>query len=1091
MRGREFLDKMELLDPELVQAAAVEPEKPARRQTAWDRLLGRPPAGELVDGGLENAAPRRNIGGWIAAALCLCAALLPVFLTHGASLFGVGSPSEGIKASKYAQYQDWYEGFEPEDYFKFNPAENQGKTGIYLVDGLNSGKISYVADDMQVIDPKDPDQLSFTRAVNNARTAPVRENQYLYAGATFQEDEATEARYLWETFDPDDGEYTWDSIYVVASAEKQSWDRFERYVGSSQSETVTIRDGVPIRATGRAGFEKALWFTKDGFWYKVYGDPDTTAQDLADVMDWIWTGEAGLSGLDKADGDVYTLQEYNKNLEDLISTLPIGEYIPTDPRWCSELTGVFLTNVNGSSLAARCYYGEGSKMINYWKVYMVNDMDPWPEFAREYNLGQLAGISQEQVRSRVIDSQIQVLSFQWGPYYVEAGYGQTGTKEDTAKELWKFIRYLQEEMDRPDGEQFEQAWDESFQPEDLFQHESSGVSSYAVGDYFSLYNSPEAVYLTDFMDGITPGTDGLTLLGELYYALPKSWEFLSSQGSFNKSGELQNLFVTWYLNDTSDIAFPNQSIALACGPGTQDFSALITEGRKSGMTVTDINGTKVYALGGKYEVKLLAFQNETGWYFLQGESGASLDNMAAALKYLLEKPIDFSLFTKEAGCTYDFLDIPAEEMEEKLGSCKLAEMIPKVEEFMPAIQGAVLTQRHGPEGTEDVQLSLSLAARSEPNKFIQDIDIFVDSDIRWLGGVSGEIEAVLPLSDLYGLSSKEEWRKYTQGRCGLAIYRSNMMVLELDGVYAALSLNAEATIDQISEHTMDQIMEVLENVASIEQEKEARVSLMHQTWRKAIEALDYKEPPLGELTLANHPYHDTEPIFDLAFPLSTEEVEDYLQDDLLTYATDNDGIMELAMFQFKWGDFYAYAPITPIRSSTTADEIAAILNRVRNTARPDTMGTIYTMGSSTVMTVNPALRDALPDLFQSTTQLGVPVDWPIPVEDAVNVWLEDFNSGLPIAEQCIHSILIEDVSKDRDAMLANVRYLVKPTPGTDWHSFTDHGIEAGEDGWVSIECPVKLEKRSVKTWKVTGTGAAEALLEDSDSALMSYWETNF
>ena len=32
MRGKEFLDKMELLDPELVQAAAMEPEKPTRRQ---------------------------------------------------------------------------------------------------------------------------------------------------------------------------------------------------------------------------------------------------------------------------------------------------------------------------------------------------------------------------------------------------------------------------------------------------------------------------------------------------------------------------------------------------------------------------------------------------------------------------------------------------------------------------------------------------------------------------------------------------------------------------------------------------------------------------------------------------------------------------------------------------------------------------------------------------------------------------------------------------------------------------------------------------------------------------------------------------
>ena len=46
MRGKEFLDKMELLDPELVQAAAMEPEKPTRRQAVIRFFTGSPPAGE-------------------------------------------------------------------------------------------------------------------------------------------------------------------------------------------------------------------------------------------------------------------------------------------------------------------------------------------------------------------------------------------------------------------------------------------------------------------------------------------------------------------------------------------------------------------------------------------------------------------------------------------------------------------------------------------------------------------------------------------------------------------------------------------------------------------------------------------------------------------------------------------------------------------------------------------------------------------------------------------------------------------------------------------------------------------------------------
>lgn len=1084
MRGREFLDKMELLDPELVQAAAMEPERLPRRQTVWDRLLGRP-AGESLDGGVKKAAPQWNIGGWIAAALCLCAALLPVFLTHGGSLFGVGSPSEGMTASKYAQYQDWHEGFAPEDYFKFNPLEDQGKTGIYLTDGLNEGEPAY--EGLDVLDPEDENQLSFTRTVNNTQAAPALENQYLHVGATFREEEATEARYLWEDTIPRAGEYTdftWDRVYVVVGAKKQRWDKFERYVDSSLSETVTTRDGVEIRATGQAGFEKALWFTKDGYWYKLYGDPDVSPEFLAEVLDWVWDGNAGLDRLDKYSGDVYAIREYRKNFDDLLSVLLIGKYIPTDSRWCSELDSVSLTNVNGNAIAAKVHYSEGGSVVGGWHIYKTNDLDPW---GSQDSLGQLAEITREQIADRVLNQTSQVLFFDWDSYHVELSYNKVGSgQEDTITQLWELVCYLREEMGRPDGEQFEQSLDESFQPEDLFRHECNGISSNAVGNYFQT-NNHEEVYFTDYMDD-------MGLLSELYYARPHPSDKLISSGFFNPSGKLQNLYVIWSRTDPSEIAFQNQSIVLACGPGSQDFTATIEEGQKSGMTITEIQGTTVYALGGKYQGKILAFQNGSGWYFLQGETGASIEDMAGILTYLLEHPIDFNLFTKEAGCTYSFLNIPADEMEEKLAGCKLAQVIPSEwYDYMPTILEATLTQRQGTEGTEDVELVFSFPflrdrGPSDERAFIQGIDIFVDSDMRWVGGVSAELEAVLNVDTLFSLPP-DQWRSWIQGLCGLYLYRSNTLVLELSDIrhtYVTLHLSAEATIDQIDEDSMDKIIELLMAVWVMENQREDQAQLMIQTWKKAIKALGYKEEadaPLLDIML-----HQTtgtvSPCFgDLAEgPFSEEDVLAFLpQIDPHGMKFQNEVTGEsrdYGVFRIKWGEHYAESPVDVTCVQTgdqeaaraMAEKIAVILNRVRNMARPDTMGTVYTMGSSTVMTANPALREALPDLFRSTTQLGVPVDWVIPVEDAVNVWLTDFISGLPVDEHCIHSIIVRDVSKNLDTMLVNVRYLVKPSPGEDWRSFTSNGIEAGEDGWASISWDLIMDKRGAKTWQVREHG---------------------
>lgn len=1061
MRGKEFLDKMELLDPELVQAAAMEPEKPTRRQAVIRFFTGSPPAGE-PQSAQEPGLFRRGGGVWAAAALCLCAALLPVLLTQGASLFGLAGASQSMAASQYAQYQDWQEGFAPEDYFKFNPESNQGLTGIYLAEGLNSGQLVY--DGFLVLDPEDPDQLSFTRWLNNTRTVPVSPTQYLYCGATFQGDQATEVRYLWEDLDPNDEAYTWDTIYVTASTQKQPWDKFEGYAESSQSETVTRRDGVDIRAVGRPGYEKALWFQKDGAWYKVYGDPDVTAEALGRVVDWLWTGEAQPDRFDPAEGDRYAIENCQGDLAKLAEELPIGKYIPTDPRWCPELDGLCLTHVNDSPAAALAEYRpDPSKLLDVWQVYLPNDLHHAGEYVQERSLGQLEAITEEQVREHVAargQEKSNLLAFQWGAYYVEAWYQNTA---NTAKDIWELLCYLRDEMGAPDGQLFKQSYGDGMNPEDLFQHEDKGISSNAVGDYFlPPENQPEenTVYFSTLADPLN---------SQPFPPLPA--DFFSCYGYFDSSSQPQKLLAIWYKEDPEAITGSSQSIFLGCGPGKQDFSALIEAGTQSGMTITGMDGTKVYALGGKYSAKLLAFQKEDSWYVLQGEPGARVEDMALIVSQLLSQSVDFSLFAREKGYTYSHLNLDetTDEPEAKkaLENCPFVEQIPSWEEFLPEVRGMTLLQRKSPEGTEDVELSLSLAIREEPGKFIQGVDVFTSSDMRFLS--AREKEALVDMSVYSALPSLDEQRRYIQDNCGLSIYRGGLLVLDFGGTYMRLSLNGEAEIDKVSDGTMENILTMLG--AFNEAQTERLAQQRHETWRKALGALGFAQLPLEDLTLSNHPAGGKDPAFDLAaLPTVThQDIEAYLNGSPPTVEVDGE---TRKLLSFQWGESYASAIVRP---GASVENIYTLLSRVRNMTSPESLGNVFTMGSASAMTVSPELAEALPDLFQHTTPLGAPVDWPIPVEDAVNAWARDTFEGFEWELKTIH---VMDLSKDQDTMLASVSYLVKPNSAGSLQGTALNVTEAGEDGWYYVGWQMVLKKQSGGSWRVTETGGAMGI-EDS------------
>ncbi len=618
-------------------------------------------------------------------------------------------------------------------------------------------------------------------------------------------------------------------------------------------------------------------------------------------------------------------------------------------------------------------------------------------------------------------------------------------------------------MGAPNELLFEQSYAEGMNPEDLFQHEDTGISSNATGDYFlppAGETMEDQVYFSTLADPLD---------SQPFPSLPA--DFFSCYGYFDSSSQPQKLLVLWYKEEPEAITGGSQSIFLSCGPGKQDFSALTREGQKSGMTVTDMNGTKVYAVGGKYSAKLLAFQKEDSWYVLQGEPGARVEDMALIVSQLLSQSVDFSLFAREKGYTYSHLNLDETtddpEAKKALENCPFVERIPSWEEFLPEVTGMSLCQRKSPEGTEDVELSLSLAIQEEPGKFIQGVDVFTSSDMRFLS--AREKEALVDMSVYSALPSLDEQRRYIQDNCGLSIYRSGLLVLDFGGTYMQLCLNGEAEIDKISDESMGNILTMLG--AFNEAQAERLAQQRHETWRKALGALGFAQPPLEDLTLSNHPAGGKDPAFDLAAlpTVSLQDIEAYLNGGPPTVEVDGE---TRKLLSFQWGESYASAIVRP---GASVEDIYTLLSRVRNMTSPESLGNVFTMGSASAMTVSPELAEALPDLFQHTTPLGAPVDWPIPVEDAVNVWALDTFEGFEWKLKTIH---VMDLNKDQDTMLASVHYLVKSNSPGSLQSAALNVTEAGEDGWYYVGWQMVLEKQSGGSWRVTETGGAMGI-EDS------------
>jgi hypothetical protein len=85
------------------------------------------------------------------------------------------------------------------------------------------------------------------------------------------------------------------------------------------------------------------------------------------------------------------------------------------------------------------------------------------------------------------------------------------------------------------------------------------------------------------------------------------------------------------------------------------------------VTVTERDGVQIVAEGSEKRDKTLTFQNDTGWYQIEGSWNDSYASLASLLDWVWEHPVDFELFAEDRGVEITYASL--EEMPEAFADC--------------------------------------------------------------------------------------------------------------------------------------------------------------------------------------------------------------------------------------------------------------------------------------------------------------------------------------------------------------------------------------------------------------------------------------
>ncbi|RKJ40244.1 hypothetical protein D7X94_08895 [Acutalibacter sp. 1XD8-33] len=332
MNGSDFLDKLEGLDPDLIQAAAQAPASKLRRVF--------------------------DFSAWIAAAACLCVLFLPwilkqVFLPLAPE--ESAAPDNAVNTSHQledggaeagggeAHSPQMAKEAEPEEnvYEETGKLESQ-KADIYIEcyddsagnswtatilgetyqSGFPEGMLpaeEYFSHNAQAPEPVSlavefVDSMSFRGETEFAQSEQVKKalpdlgdsHSPLIFGDYDEKDRLSQLQMCWGLEEDDDekGLTAW-FLTATVSAQNPADPDTEVQAKIQGGETRVLRDGVTVVALGTSGQERTLSFQREGMYYRIFAQEGIPDEYMVAVLNWFLGDSFSLDLFSKENGETF------------------------------------------------------------------------------------------------------------------------------------------------------------------------------------------------------------------------------------------------------------------------------------------------------------------------------------------------------------------------------------------------------------------------------------------------------------------------------------------------------------------------------------------------------------------------------------------------------------------------------------------------------------------------------------------------------------------------------------------------------------------------------------------------------------------
>ncbi|MGE4484108.1 MAG: hypothetical protein AB7C97_03215 [Oscillospiraceae bacterium] len=398
MNGIEFLDKMEYVDADLIEAAETDPKR--KRKPVWIK--------------------------WGAMAACLCLVAAGVF-----ALFN------SISEDNAHSILRWSVSFSAEDYFKYAATEGDGiSTGNSIADSaIAYAETRYFSDQRG--------QLESDAVI------PVVEDHPLFSCSVHYNDDGSIYSVVlsWDRRG-DRSEYS--DLKITAGYQKI--EQIEDCIFIELDEdgniiepavTVTERGGIQIVAEGREDQDKTITFQNDSGWYQISGSWNDDYDSVVMLLDWIWEHPLDFGCFPIESGDEYTtssLAEYPNAFSDCLPDFTAfgfvlsEEYLSLKNGEPESYEGHYVAHVDDETLVKEStYYNVEGYTELHWCVFSEPDIYDLQEC-----VGKLDDLTEAQVLAVLAEN--SSISFKCGDCVIKI-------YPSLESEAWELIESLRKNND--------------------------------------------------------------------------------------------------------------------------------------------------------------------------------------------------------------------------------------------------------------------------------------------------------------------------------------------------------------------------------------------------------------------------------------------------------------------------------------------------------------------------------------------------------------------------------------------------------------------------------------------------------------------